>query len=202
MIESFECNRDLLTETTIKNIFQKLAAKKSLRKGEHFWFGISGSWRKTNKEVEQAVRESVRKILSFNGGIVTGGALNVDFFATDEALRNDPAAEKIRVYLPVTLGRYASHYRKRADEGVITHEQAKALIRQLTKLKNANPEALIENPDNIKVNKDTYFERNTAVMNASDALVAFQVNESEGVEDTVAKALDQGKPVLRTKYVI
>ncbi|MDP2631340.1 MAG: hypothetical protein Q8P30_01055 [Candidatus Uhrbacteria bacterium] len=83
---------------------------------------------------------------------------------------------------------------------MITHDQAEALIKQLTELKNANPDALIENPNNTEVNKDTYYERNTAVMNASDALAAFQVNDSEGVADTVAKALEQGKPVRRLKY--
>ena len=192
----------MLAETTIKGIFRELTAKKFLQEEEHFWFGISGSWRKTNKEVEQAVREAVREVLSHNGCIVAGGALNVDFFATDEALRNNPTAEKIRVYLPATLERYATHYRKRADEGVIAHTQAEAFITQLTKLRDANPEALIENPDNTVVNKDTYFKRNTAVMNASDALVAFQVNKSEGVEDIIIKALNQGKPVRRLKYTI
>ena len=195
-----ERGQNTLTEISTDDIFRKLAVKKSLQEGERYWFGISGSWRVTNKEVERAVRRAVREILSRNGGIVTGGALNVDFFATNEALKIDPSA--IRVFLPVTLDRYAAHYRKRADEGVITHEQAEALIEQLTKLRNVNPAALIEDRDNTEINRDTYFERNTAVVDASDALVAFQVNESEGVEDTVDKALKRGKPVQRLKYTI
>lgn len=195
-----ERSRDVLAETSIDNIFRNLDAKKSLEEGERHWFAISGSWRKTNEEVEKTVRETVREILSRGGGIVSGGALNVDFFATDEALNKDPAG--IKVFLPVTLDRYAAHYRKRADESVITHKQAEALIDQLTRLRDANPDGLIENPDNIEVNRDTYFERNTAVMDASDALAAFQVNESEGVGDTVDKALRQGKPVRRLKYTI
>lgn len=195
-----EPDRDVLAETTIDGIFRKLATKKSLKEGERYWFGISGSWRKTSEDVEESVREAVREILSRDGGIVSGGALNVDFFATDEALKIDSAG--IRVFLPVTLDRYAAHYRKRADKGVITHDQAEALVEQLTRLRDTNPDALIENPDNTEVNKDTYFERNTAVMNASDALAAFQVNESEGVADTVAKALEQGKPVRRVKYTV
>lgn len=194
--------KDILAETTVDNIFNQLEAKKSLKEGEKYWFGISGSWRKTNEEVEEAVREAVREILSRNGGIVSGGAINVDFFATDEALKVDTTGNSIKVYLPVTLDKYAAHYRKRANEGVITSEQAKMLIDQLTKLKNANPEALIENPDNTEVNQETYFERNTEVMNASDALIAFQVNDSEGVEDTIGKALQQDKPVRRLKYTI
>lgn len=202
MNESKEHQRDLLAEITVVKIFEQLEAKKSLEKGERYWFGISGSWRKTSEEVEQAVRQAVREILDKGGGIVTGGALNVDFFATDEALRIDTSGNSIRVYLPVTLERYATHYRKRATEGVITPEQAEALIEQLTRLKDANPEALVEHPENTEVNQETYFERNTEVMKASDALVAFQVNDSAGVEDTVGKALRQDKPVRRLKYTI
>ncbi|MBU1075445.1 DNA-processing protein DprA [Patescibacteria group bacterium] len=197
-----EKSKDMLAETTVDNIFTQLEAKKSLEQGEKYWFGISGSWRKTNEEVEESVREAVRKILSRGGGIVSGGALNVDFFATDEALKVDTTGNSIKVYLPVTLERYATHYRKRANEGVITSEQAEMLIDQLTKVKETSPEALIENPDNTEVNQKTYFERNTEVMNASDALVAFQVNDSVGVEDTVQKALEQDKPVRRLKYTI
>ncbi|MBU2235814.1 hypothetical protein KKA01_02005, partial [Patescibacteria group bacterium] len=78
-----EKSKDMLAETTVDNIFTQLEAKKSLEQGEKYWFGISGSWRKTNEEVEESVREAVRKILSRGGCIVSGGALNVDFFATD-----------------------------------------------------------------------------------------------------------------------
>ncbi|MFW9877086.1 MAG: DNA-processing protein DprA [Candidatus Thorarchaeota archaeon] len=202
MEKSIEKSKDTLAETTINDIFSQLETKKPLAEGEKYWFGISGSWRKTNQEVETAVRENVREILNRGGGIVTGGALNVDFFATDEALKLDATGNSIKVYLPVTLERYATHYRKRATEGVITSEQAEALIEQLTKLQETNPEALIEHPENTEVNQETYFERNTKVMKASDALVAFQVNKSSGVEDTVSKALEQDKPVRRLEYTI
>ncbi|MFH1315002.1 MAG: DNA-processing protein DprA [Candidatus Uhrbacteria bacterium] len=193
---------DPLSLVTIEDIFRGLEAKKPLQEGERYWFGISGSWRTTSEEVKSAVQEAVRKIIEQGGGIVSGGALNVDSIATEEALRLDPSAEGIRIYLPVTLDRYAAHYRKRAEEGVITSEQAETLIDQLTRVRDANPEALIENPDNTVVDKTTYFERNTEVMNASDALAAFQVNESAGVGDTVDKALGQGKPVMRRRYSI
>jgi hypothetical protein len=169
---------------------------------ETLWFGISGSWRKTSDEIQKRVRAAVRTIYVANGGIVSGGALSVDYFATDEAMRLDPGTERIRVYLPVTLERYAAHYRKRAGEGVITSQQAEALIAQLTELRRRNPAALIGNTVNTVVDPRTYHERNTAVVNASDALVAFQVNGSEGVEDTVQKALAQGKPVFRIKYAV
>ena len=166
------------------------------------WYGITGSWRKTSTEVEADVRKTVREIIEGGDGIVTGGALNVDWFATDEALQTDPAAKHIKVCLPVTLERYAAHYRKRADEGVITHDQAEILIEQLTRLKQANPEVVIEHPTNTVVDQTTYYERNTQVVDLSDVMVGFQVNGSAGVQDTIDKAASQGKEVQLKQYTI
>ncbi len=184
----------------VDDIFRQLSARKTLNGGDRFWFAISGSWSMTNKDVEKTVRESVREILSRGGGIVSGGALGVDFFATDEALKIDPSV--IRVFLPATLDLYAAHYRKRANEGVISHKKAEALIEQLTRLQKVNPDALVEKRDNTEINRDVYFERNTDIVSASDALIAFQVNESEGTGDTISKTLQQGKPVRIFRYTI
>lgn len=191
--------QELITET-LDDLFARLEGLKS-QKGI-LWFGITGSWRKTSADIEQGVRETVRRIIERGDGIVSGGALNVDSFATDEALKLDPTAQRVRIFLPVVLDLYAAHYRKRAQEGVITPGQAENLIAQLTTLHEANPLALIENPQNTIVDPKTYFERNTEVVSASDAIVGFQVNESEGVGDTVQKALDQNKPVYIKKYKI
>ncbi|NTV44092.1 MAG: hypothetical protein HGA67_00140 [Candidatus Yonathbacteria bacterium] len=173
-----------------------------LKKKGVIWFGISGSWRKTNSEIEKEVRSIVKNIMAHGDGIVSGGALSVDYFATDEALISNPQADRIRVFLPVTLELYASHYRRRAEEGVITKEQAEELIKQLADIRDANPNAIIGNDTNTIVDQETYFARNTDVANASDALVAFQVNESGGVEDTVKKAIERGRPVFIRKFVI
>ncbi len=189
-----------LITSSLETLFSRLAQLK-VEKGM-LWFGISGSWRKTNQAVEKAVREAVQKIIEHGDGIVSGGALNVDFFATDEALKLNPTADKIKIFLPVTLNLYAAHYRKRTTEGVITPEQAKILIDQLENLQVTNPHALIGNSQNLVVDPKTYFERNTEVVNASDALVAFQVNKSEAVEDTIKKAITQGKPVCLKQFVI
>ena len=186
--------------TNLEDLFARLDdAKRS--KGT-LWFGISGSWRKTSADIESEVRAAVRKVLDRGDGIVSGGALNVDSFAVDEAFLASKDAKRIKVFLPVTFDLYAAHYRKRAEEGVITSEQAESLISQLEKIRLANPEAIIENPHNTVVDPKTYFERNTEVVKASDALVAFQVNKSEGVGDTVEKALQAGKPVCIQEYKI
>lgn len=166
------------------------------------WVTISGSWRKVNKQVEDDVRETVRQIIERGDGITTGAALNVDYFATDEALKVDPTASHIKVFLPTSLETYAKHYRKRAGEGVITQDQAEMLIAQLEGLKKINPAALIENTDNTEVNDKTYFERNAEILEASDELVAFQVNGSPGTQDTINKAEQRGMPVKNFTYTI
>ncbi|TSC77792.1 MAG: hypothetical protein G01um101433_466 [Parcubacteria group bacterium Gr01-1014_33] len=151
------------------------------------WIAISGS-RETNKEIERDVRDTVREILERGDGIITGGALGVDWFATDEALRIDKGAHQIKVFLPTSLEMYADHYRKRVTEGVITHDQAEMLIAQLRSLKTINPYALIENAQNSIVDMRSYYERNTSIIYAADELIAFQVNESSGTQDTINKA--------------
>lgn len=160
------------------------------------WIGISGGWRRVNLEVEQKVREMVRQIIARGDGIVSGGALGVDFIALNEALENSPKADKIKIFLPTTLEIYAAHYRKRAQEDVITSEQAEILIGQLTRLKNINPRALIENQKRTIVDKEAYYERNSEVVSASDELIAFHIktemSEGLGTQDTIEKAKQKG----------
>lgn len=166
------------------------------------WYGITGSWRKTSSEIEVDVRNHVREIIDQGDGIVTGGALNVDWFATDEAMLYDCTAQRIKVCLPVTLERYLQHYRIRANEGIITFEQVESLSAQLNQLKAINPEALIEHPTNTEVNERTYFERNSLVVELVDVMVGFQVNDSAGVQDTLDKAAARDKKILLKKYNI
>lgn len=166
------------------------------------WIAISGSWRIINKKVEKDIRKVVKDILARGDGIVTGGALNVDYIATDETLKYDLSANRIKVFLPTTLEIYARHYHKRAKEGVITEKQAEDLINQLELIKKLNHLSFIENTVNKVVDKKTYFERNKKVIQAADELVAFHVNESEGVADTIEKAKKKGIPVRKFVYVI
>ena len=165
------------------------------------WFGISGSWRITSELVEREVRDCVRKIVLDGNGIVTGGALNVDYQATDEVLKQN-RPQQLKIFLPTTLLIFSEHYRKRAKEGLITEKQAEDLIFQLETVRRLNPEALIENQTNKILNQETYYERNSEVVKASDEMVAFQVNNSQGVQDTVDKAREKGIPVQLFSYQI
>ena len=171
------------------------------------WIGISGSWRKTNNEIEAKLRDVVREVILRGDGIVSGGALGVDYIATEEALKYNFTADKIKIFLPTTLEKYIEHYRKHAQLGTITIKQAEDLITQLINLKRANPMSLIENPDvnfTEENKKDRYYERNSRVVEASDELIAFRVkteaSESMGTADTVEKAKIKGIPVKLFSY--
>lgn len=166
------------------------------------WVGISGGWRQVNQKIENDVRNAISKIMKRGDGVVSGGALNVDFIALDEALKHDPQAKRIKIFIPTTLDKFAAHYRKHAQLGTITPAQAESLIGQLTHLKQINPEALIENPDTNfteENKKDRYYERNSKVIEASDELVAFRVktknSEGLGTADAVIKAKAKNIPV-------
>lgn len=165
------------------------------------WVGISGSWRKTSSEIENSVRTEVRKIISQGKGIVTGGALNVDYQATDEVLKLKKL-NQLKVFIPVTLELFIKHYKKRAKEGIVTEHQAKDVIKQLTTIKKLNPDSLIENFTNTIVDRETYYQRNSEVVKASDELLAFQVNNSRGTQDTIDKAKQKGISVKVFSYTI
>lgn len=173
------------------------------------WIGISGGWRKINQEIEYEVRKVVREIIERGDGIVSGGALNVDFIALDEALKHDSKAERIKIFLPTTLEKYSEHYRKHASLKTITEEQAENLIYQLTRLKQINPKALIENTDTNfteETKKKMYYERNSRIVEMSDELIAFHIkteeSEGKGTTDTIEKAHKRGIPVKVFNYVI
>ena len=155
-----------------------------------------------NKGLEDDIRKSVREIMNRGDGIVAGGALGVDYVATDEALKLNPAADRIKIFLPTALEIYSAHYRIRAKEGVITSEQAEELIVQLNKLRKANSSSLIENTANDIVDTATYYERNLAVIKMADELISFHVNESLGTKDAIDKATAKGIPVKVLKYEI
>jgi len=163
------------------------------------WIGISGS-KLTDAHMEADVRQDVNEILMQGNGIVVGGAIGVDQIAAEEALKQDPGAEYIKVCLPAALSLYIDHYRTRAEEEVITHEQADALTHLLSLVKKRNPKALIEHPTNTVMNRETYYERNSKIVELSDALHAFQANHSKGTQDTVDKAKARGIPVTLRTY--
>jgi hypothetical protein len=161
------------------------------------WVGISGSWRHAPSDLADAVHREVAAALGAGKSIVTGGALGVDYWATETALSIDPA--RLKVILPTSLATYAAHYRRRAVEGVISAEQAGDLIRQLETVAQAG--RLVEHPERPQVvDVTTYSLRNQDVVDVADELLAFQVNASRGTQDTVDRARLKEIPVVVVTY--
>jgi hypothetical protein len=161
------------------------------------WTAIAGSWRHTNFDIENQVREEVRSVLILGNGIVSGGALGVDFFATDEALKAGIDASQLKIIIPSTLEIYSAHYLNRASEGVITHGQAETLILQLETVRSMV--CLVEGTAQI-IDKEAYFNRITQIIDIADELFAFQINDSEGTQDTIDKARNKGIGVKVFSY--
>lgn len=166
------------------------------------WYAISGSWRNFNEEVKKDVRKTVREIVNSDSGIVTGGALGVDYLATESVLKHGNPKAQLRIYLPISLEKFCQHYLKRAEEGVITKKQAKKIVSQLEKIAEISPESIFDETIFKTANKRSYYARNTKIIKNSDALYAFQVNESKGVQDTIEKALRNKKQVYIKKYYL
>jgi len=143
------------------------------------------------------VHREVTSALRAGKSIVTGGALGVDYWATETALGIDPA--RLKVILPTSQATYAAHYRRRAAEGVISAQQAEDLVRQLQDVAHAG--GLVEHPERPQViDVTTYYRRNQDVVDVADELLVFQVNASGGVQDTVNRARAKGIPVVVFTY--
>ena len=59
------------------------------------WYAISGSWRIVNDKLKKDLENIVGKIISSGDGIVTGGALGVDYIATQMILDKGDVKKQI-----------------------------------------------------------------------------------------------------------
>jgi predicted Rossmann fold nucleotide-binding protein DprA/Smf involved in DNA uptake len=91
------------------------------------WILFTGTWRLTNKEVEEDVRKAVREVLFNGNGIITGGALGVDLIAVDELIKNDINCKNLRVIIPSKIDLYMTHLWKAVEEGRISKEEFTSL---------------------------------------------------------------------------
>ena len=162
------------------------------------WIIFTGTWRLTNEEVERDVREAVRNVLANGDAIITGGALGVDWFTLDEAMKLNPTCERILVIIPTSLEIFTEYLKQPILQGRITMEDFEKVTNSLVVLKSIRQESLIEMPfeDNTRME---YFARNQEEVNRADAVYAFQVNDSVGTQDTIDKAITKGIPILLHK---
>jgi hypothetical protein len=166
------------------------------------WILFTGTWKLTNKQVEEDVRAAAREVLNRGDGIVTGGATGVDYFAMDEAMKLDPNASRLKVIIPAFLKSYIYDYNTNWLMEPITKKNVDDLEQLLQKIKDANADALIEMPNDI-ITQDDYNDRHDEEVKLSDEVHAFQVNESTGTQDTIDKAAKSGLSIsLHKKYEI
>ena len=104
--------------------------------------------------------------------------------------------------MPITLDKFCAHYNKRATEWVITQEQADIITSQLREAFDIAPESIHDKTPYTEANVESYYARNTTIIEKCDELCAFQVNESQWTQDAIDKAIELEKPVIVKKYSI
>ncbi|MFH1637651.1 MAG: hypothetical protein ABIB71_04480 [Candidatus Woesearchaeota archaeon] len=163
------------------------------------WYAISGSWRGANEKVRRDVQKVIKDILKKGNGIITGGALGVDYFANEAALAMNQA-DRIKIFLPIKLNEVCEQYQRWASEGIVTPEESKKITAQLQKIYKLNRKAIFDNTRFSAANEESYYARNTAIVENCDELYAFQANGSKGTQDAIDKAKGLGKKVHVKKY--
>lgn len=167
------------------------------------WIIFTGTWRLTNSEVENDVREAVRDCISNGYGIVTGGATGVDYFCMDECVKNN-YVNKLRVFIPSDINHYISDYNKNWCQSPITEKDISNLENILREIERINPSAMLEmKHDGGDITQDHYDTRHNEEVMFADEVYAFQVNNSTGTQDTIDKAKASGLVIsLHKKYTI
>lgn len=165
---------------------------------------FTGTWRLTNTDVENDVRLAARQIFEAGAGLVTGGATGADYFALDEFVKLNPECTRIRVFLPARLQHFIADYRKNWKHSPVSDVDINSLERLLTLIKERNPSAVFEvRKEDGDITQAEYNLRHNEEVTFSDAVYAFQVNESTGTSDTIAKARAAGLPIdLHKTYTI
>ena len=169
------------------------------------WYGITGSWRYEFDPLKNDVEQTIKKIVLQGDGIVTGGAMGVDYFATQTFLVNakkEEISKKLKIYLPVCLKDYLDYLYKRVEQGAVTKEKVDLLEKQLNFIKENFPQCIMDDSDFNEVNTESYFARNEKIVDDCDEIYAFHVNNTKGVQDAINHATKSGKPVHVKKYSI
>ncbi len=168
------------------------------------WIIFTGTWRLTNKEVENDVRQAARRVFEQGDGLVTGGATGVDYFAMDEFVKLNPECTRIRIFIPARLHHFIADYRKNWKHAPIDENDINNLEHLLRLVIARNPSAVFEvRKDAGDITQDEYDIRHNEEVTFSDEVYAFQVNNSAGTSDTITKARAAGLPItLHKKYTI
>ncbi len=162
------------------------------------WILFTGTWKLTNQEVENDVREAVQDVMKNGDGILTGGALGVDMFAMEECFRLDNECKKLRIILPTKLDIFLNHFEKAVESGKITEEQCERHENILKLIEKNNPASILEMTFK-SISKEEYFAIDAEEVKYSDEVCAFHVNESTGTQHTVEEAIKAGLKIKSHK---
>ena len=161
------------------------------------WVGVSGSTLPISREVDTDVRREVTAIVEAGDGVVTGGALGVDWIAANAALRADPSGRSVVVILPTSKEEWLAYHEKSVSLGYLAPKYYEIQRDLLDALDACG--SLEEHPENNLDNGATSW-RNAEVVACSDELMAFQVNRSGGTQQTMNFAKQAGIPVQVFRY--
>jgi len=163
------------------------------------WVAVSGSWKYNFSLLRKDIEREIAGLLDRGCLIVSGGAPGVDYWATEVALKMYPDGSRIRVYIPTSLDIYIENVRSvEPDDPRISSDTFLRLIEQLLRLKALG--ALTENDKEKKVDTESYHKRNLMVVKNSDSLIAFHVNNSGGVLNTIEHARSLNMKVTVFNY--
>ncbi len=168
------------------------------------WTIFTGTWRLTSKEVENDVRLAARQVYEQGGGVVTGGATGVDYFAMDEFLKLNPDCTRIRIFIPARLEHFIFDYRKNWKLAPISDSDIDNLEYLLKIIRGRNPSAVFEvRKESGDITQTEYDVRHNEEVTFSDEVYAFHVNNSTGTSDTLPKAKAAGLEItLHKSYTI
>lgn len=171
------------------------------------WAGITGSWRPRGGLVRYDVERTVDKILETGAGIITGGALGVDYFATKYVLgkfKLSDLKDRIKIYLPNSYPGYLAHYGMSStepeDERELSRFLAEKLTNQLKEVFERDPDLIQDKSRFTYAHVKSFYARNTKVVEKCDILFAFHVDNSRGVLDAIIKGKKRRIPVDVKSY--
>ena len=198
---------------SVRKDFEKFIDWMRVDRQNTLWIGISGSWRITNHEVIEDVTEVTRQIMNRGYGIITGGALGVDYLTTRVVLEEGDPENKLRIVLPLPKQLYTENFRVAERDNKIHPSQAHALINQIETIEKKYPKVLFDNIEvshqdhdqflsSLRLRERKYTDRNSLVSYACNGLVGFCVNDSDGVLNTLSSAKIMNKEFFLYPYDI
>lgn len=179
---------------------------------EKLWVGVSGSWRIINQKVVNDTALLVRHMLSKGAGILTGGALGVDYIATEIVLKEGNPLDQLRIILPINRDAFMEHFTNSYYRDGINRTQADFLSRQIYHINTHFPATIFDKtpfnetefliPDNKHYREISYDFRSGLVGYGCDGLFGLCVNNSRGVRYTEEVVKRMGKYSFVHPYTI